>query len=64
VNYAYGHSLTYKVIVFSEQVEHESNFAKVKIDYINGQLYTYLQGTLVEIHTPAQWNQTDSSRTA
>jgi hypothetical protein len=63
VNYAYGHSLTYTVIVFSE-VERESDFAKVRIDYIHGQLYSYLQGSLVEIHTPAQWNWTDSSRTA
>ena len=62
-NYAYEHSKTYSVIVFSE-VEHKSNYVKVRIDYIHGQLYTYLQGSLVEIHTPAQWNWTDSSRTA
>jgi len=37
VNYVYGHSLAYTVIMFSE-VEHESNFAKVRIDYIHGQL--------------------------
>ena len=29
--------MAYTVIVFSE-VEHESNFAKVRIDYIHGQL--------------------------
>jgi hypothetical protein len=30
---------TYTVIVFSE-VEHKSRFAKVRIDYIHGQVYT------------------------
>jgi hypothetical protein len=62
-NYAYGHSLTYAVIVFSK-AEHKSYSVKVRIDYMHGQLYTYIQGSLVEIHTPAQWNQINSSRAA
>jgi len=43
-------------IVMIQKVWHELNFAQVRIDDTDGQLYVYTQLSQVEIETPTHWN--------
>jgi hypothetical protein len=54
---------TYALVAFWK-VRIKSNVAQVGIEYAHGLLYMYVQGSPVEIQTPAHWNLIGRSMTA